>query len=122
MNNKDLDSFKKKLIEEKSQLESELSRIGQKNPSNPSGWQATASNIDVDPADENELADKLEEYEENSEILEQLEDQLTEVLAALDRMEKGNYGICEACGKAIEKERLEANPSARISIKHQHKS
>ena len=53
-------------------------------------------------------------------FLTQLENQLNEVNAAIDRIEKGTYGICEKCNQPIEIERLEANPSARVSIKHAH--
>ncbi|MFA6601471.1 MAG: TraR/DksA C4-type zinc finger protein [Candidatus Paceibacterota bacterium] len=120
MNKKDLERFKKKLITEKGQLEVELGEVGQNHSAKDQGWEATSSKIEVDAADENEVADKLEEYEENSGILKRLKEQLNEVDAALDRVEKGTYGTCETCGQPIEIERLEANPSSRISIKHAH--
>ena len=118
--NKKTEQFKKKLLEEKAELEGELGGIGQRNSAHAGGWEATAGDIKVDSADENEVADKLEELEENTGIMNQLEKQLSEVVAALDRIEKGTYGICEVCGKPIEEERLMANPSSRISIKHGH--
>lgn len=120
MNKKDIDTFKKKLLEEKGELETELASIGQKNPSATNGWEATSRDMDIDRADENEVADKLGEYEGNNSLLTQLDSQLVEVKAALERIEKGTYGLCETCGKPIEIERLEANPAARISIKHAH--
>lgn len=120
MNKKDLELFKKKLLEEKSVLEQDLSSVAQRNSSSSGGWEATTTNIEVDPADDNELADKLEELEDNSGIADQLEKQLTEVKAALDKIENGKYGICESCSKPIERDRLEANPSARMSLKHGH--
>jgi len=122
MTKKDTENYKKKLLEEKKRLETELSDVGQKNPSTAQGWEATSGNIQVDTADENELADKLEEYEGNSGILTRLDEQLKEVEAALLRITSGTYGICEVCGKPIEMERLEANPSARFSLKHGHPS
>ncbi len=109
-----------RLKEEKVRLETDMGTIGQRASGGAAGWEATAGSIQVDPADENEVADKLEELEENTGIITQLEKQLTEVNAALDRMEKGTYGICETCGKPIEPERLYANPSARISLTHGH--
>ena len=118
MNKKDLLHFKEKLEKEKVLLEEELSTISQPNPDNPNDWQATATDIEVDGADENEVADKMEELEEHKAILGQLEPQLNEVKAALQRIEDGKYGICEVSGEPIEKERLEANPSARTSMKH----
>lgn len=122
MTKKDLEHFKQKLTAEKDRLEAELDSVGQKTPGRGTDWQVTTADIDVDTADENEVADKLEEYEGNTGILKQLESQLTDVVAALDKIAKGTYGICEACGKPIETERLEANPSARISIKHGHEA
>lgn len=120
MNKKSLEQFKKKLIAEKAELEAELSGVGQRSPNVAGVWEATTGGMEVDSADENEVADKLEELEENTGIVNSLEKQLTEVNAALDRIENGKYGICEVCGQPIEAERLEANPSARNSIKHGH--
>ncbi|MEK7609921.1 MAG: TraR/DksA C4-type zinc finger protein [Patescibacteria group bacterium] len=120
MSKKSFEQFKNKLITEKSELEKELASISQRVAGNSSVWEATAGGMEVDSADENEVADKLEEIEENSGIVSQLEKQLNEVTGALDRIEKGTYGICEVCGKPIEADRLEANPSARVSIKHAH--
>ena len=121
MNIKDLKYFEERLVTEKTELEGELAEIAKTDTRNAGGWEATAGNMEVDAADENEVADKFEEIEENSIIANQLEGQLTEVKAALDRIKTGKFGICEKCGKLIEKGRLEANPSSRISIKHDHK-
>jgi RNA polymerase-binding transcription factor DksA len=120
MNKKEIEYFNKKLVAEKAELEEELGGIGKPDTSNAKGWEATSGDIKVDAADDNEVADKFEELEENTGIVNQLDSQLMEVNAALERMTKGTYGLCEACGKPIERDRLEANPSARISIKHSH--
>ena len=116
MNKKDLEHFKKKLLGEKAALEEELAHVGQHSSNKPNGWEATSKDMDIDAADENEVADKLEELEENAGIVTQLQKQLTEVLAALERIEKGTYGVCENTNKPIEKARLEANPAARTSV------
>lgn len=118
MNRKDLEYFKNKLIKEKSLLEDELKTIAHRNPDRPGDWEASPVDMDVDSADENEMADKFEEYEEHQMVLSQLEKQLTEVDAALGRIADGTYGICEISGENIEHERLDANPSARTSMKH----
>jgi RNA polymerase-binding transcription factor DksA len=39
-----------------------------------------------------------------------------EAREALRRMDEGTYGICESCGKAIAKERLEAIPFTRFCV------
>ena len=120
MNNKNIEIFKQRLNDEKTSLKNELAGVAKQNPSNPNNWEASTGEMEVDAADENEVADKFAELEENTGIVSQLENQLNEVVAALERIDKGTYGICEVCGKPIEDERLEANPSARISIKHNH--
>lgn len=37
-----------------------------------------------------------------------------EIEDALLRIERGQYGVCEVCGRRIEMDRLEAAPSARL--------
>ncbi len=118
MNTKDTQQFKTKLESEKKLLESELATVGHKNPKNPLGWEASSDRMEVDSADENELADKMEELGENELILQQLEKQLGDVDAALEQIQKGTYGLCEVCGKPIEVARLEASPSARTCKAH----
>jgi RNA polymerase-binding protein DksA len=49
-------------------------------------------------------------------MLERLRRNLREVGAALERIDRGTYGRCERCGRAIGRERLEALPSARLCI------
>ncbi|HDP33747.1 MAG TPA: hypothetical protein ENN29_01410 [Candidatus Hydrogenedentes bacterium] len=44
---------------------------------------------------------------------------LRDVIDALDRIERGTYGICEGSGKLIPKKRLEAFPSARYCLEYQ---
>lgn len=41
---------------------------------------------------------------------------LVEVEAALERLERGAYGICGRCGEPIGQERLAARPAARFCI------
>ena len=42
--------------------------------------------------------------------------QLAEIDAAEDRLARGRYGLCEACGLPLTPSRLEARPSARTCI------
>ena len=118
MNTEDLKYFKEKLDTELTKLESELQSVGRINPSNPNDWEAVQPEMDVLAADENETADALEAFEENSAILSELEIQYNEVKHALEKISDGRYGICEATGKPIPRERLEVNPSARTCLTH----
>jgi DnaK suppressor protein len=115
MNKQDLEYFKGKLLDEKKELETELNEVAKNEPGQ--GWEATSGEMDIDTADDNEVADKLEEYETNKGVMDKLQKQLCEVDAALERIENGTYGICENTHKPIDRDRLEANPSARISLK-----
>jgi DnaK suppressor protein len=46
-------------------------------------------------------------------ILDDLEAELGDVEHALQRLQDGSYGTCEACGDAISESRLEARPATR---------
>ncbi len=94
----------------------ELKSVGHINPSNPNDWEANAPKDIEDDADDNLTADNIEAYESNSAILKQLEIRFNEIKAALDRISKGTYGVCQKCGKNIEEKRLVANPAATTCI------
>jgi RNA polymerase-binding transcription factor DksA len=59
-----------------------------------------------------EEATETADLENRMALEKRTKDQLTEVENALDKFEKGTYGICEICGKPINPERLEALPQA----------
>jgi RNA polymerase-binding transcription factor DksA len=56
------------------------------------------------------------EREKDITILEQLEHDLAEIEAALQRLDDGTYGIDEVTGAPISRERLEAIPTARTDV------
>jgi RNA polymerase-binding transcription factor DksA len=56
------------------------------------------------------------EREKDIAILEQLEHDLAEIEAALQRLDDGTYGIDENTGQPIARERLEALPTARTNV------
>jgi RNA polymerase-binding transcription factor DksA len=49
-------------------------------------------------------------------LVRQTKHHLEEIEAATTRLAAGTYGICEACGTPIGKERLEARPAAGVCI------
>lgn len=113
-----IEHYKTLLLEEKNRLEEELKSVGRVNPDNPDDWEGTPGEAEADTEDENLFADKLEEFEERSAVEVELESQLIMVKRALDRIEKGNFGICTVGGEEIESDRLEANPAAETCKKH----
>lgn len=107
-----IEENKKKLIEEKKLLEDELGSLG-KFDKKTGDWQATPETQTAPEADESDMADRTEDYEERSAMTDTLEKRLADVENALNKIDGGSYGICEVCGNKIEEDRLEANPAAR---------
>jgi RNA polymerase-binding transcription factor DksA len=68
------------------------------------------------PLHQGDQGSDLFEREKDIAILEQLENELAEIEAALQRLDEGTYGIDEVTGDPIAPERLEAIPSARTNV------
>lgn len=115
---KDTQYYKDLLVKEAEELEKQLGNLGRKNPDEKDDWQATKEEGVLDPADDGDVADSIEQYESNNAVLENLETRLHEVNNALAKIEDGTYGICNVCGEKIEDDRLEANPAAATCKTH----
>jgi RNA polymerase-binding transcription factor DksA len=59
------------------------------------------------------------EREKDLSILERVEAELADVEHALERLNDGTYGTCEACGRPIGDERLDVMPAARLCLDDQ---
>jgi RNA polymerase-binding transcription factor DksA len=77
------------------------------------------SNFDQHPGDS---GTETFEMEKNVSLLDQVEEELVEVEAAFERLERGEYGRCQACGRPIGDERLEALPATRFCVEDQAKA
>jgi RNA polymerase-binding transcription factor DksA len=66
-----------------------------------------------------DLGTETFEREKDFSLLEQLEAEIDDLDRALKKLDEGTYGICEACGKEIPTERLEAMPGARFCVEDQ---
>ena len=110
-------AYKKRLEEEKVNLESRMGSVGQRNPAVPNDWEIarTEENGEADLVDQ---ADVVVVREQNVAILNDLEARYDSVLAALEHIEKGTYGTCRVCGKKIEEARLDADPAAATCKEH----
>jgi RNA polymerase-binding transcription factor DksA len=112
------DNYKHKLEEEKKVLLAELSSLGKNIDPEHNGWEAIPEKMNEMEADENDLADRFEDYEKNSEEVRALDARLKEVVTALKNIDDGTYGICKVCHGRIEEERLNANPAATTCKEH----
>jgi RNA polymerase-binding transcription factor DksA len=113
----DTTHFEELLQVEKKNLEEELSTVGRRNPSNPADWEARPTDTGQE-SDPNDAADLLENYQENTAILKDLEIRYNQVLAALTRLGDGTYGTCKIGGEIIEEARLAADPAAATCKAH----
>lgn len=70
----------------------------------------------------NHLAEDASEVfnqEANLSLRQNQERSLDEVIHALQRMERGTYGVCERCGREIDYARLKASPAVRFCMHDQ---
>src|SRR3989344_626078 len=102
----DTQLLKAKLGTELAILEKELQSVGRRNPDNPADWQPTPAKMNVSPADENEVADTIEEFETRTAELKPLEIRYNEVKKAIEKINADAYGLCEVCNLPIEEDRL----------------
>src|SRR5712692_4700828 len=110
----DLKVMKKRLEDKQAELQRSLAGLteAQQQPVDPIG-------AGVGPQDFEDVAvDFLQTQQEQSiQVNEQA--LLTEVQAALKRIEQGTYGKCIECGRPIPEKRLEAIPWAARDIEHE---
>jgi DnaK suppressor protein len=59
------------------------------------------------------------EREKDLSILEGVQAELFDIEHALQRLEEGTYGTCEACGRPIDEARLEVLPATRLCVDDQ---
>jgi len=109
--------LKQQLEGEKAKLELEMTDMGHRNPAVPNDWETAAEEPGIE-ADLVDQADIIVNRENTAAIFADLESRYDTILAALGRIEKGTYGVCEVCGDKIEEDRLSADPAATTCIKH----
>jgi RNA polymerase-binding transcription factor DksA len=114
---KNTNHFKEKLISEKHTIEEELGAIAIFNPDTHQ-WEATPDQEMLGEIDDNDAADRFEDFEERSSMVNTLQARLSDINAAIEKIEAGTYGVCEVGGEKIEEARLDANPAARTCKEH----
>lgn len=77
-----------------------------------------AASLDTNADDEHDPEGATIAFERSQigALVQQARAHLAEIEAAITRIEDGDYGICEVCGRAIPGERLEARPTARRCV------
>ncbi len=108
LDKKTLEKIKKELEIKKEKLEQKLTKVARKNEDGT--WEAKYIDEERDPETN---ANEVEDWLNESSVVEVLVKDLKNVEAALQKIADGTYGRCEICGKEISQERLLAFPEAR---------
>jgi DnaK suppressor protein len=109
----DSSSARQQLAEERARLESLRDQFRADGLTDESEGQSldALTLVSQHPAD---VGTETFDRERDLSILEQVEGELAEVERALERLDDGSYGTCEACGRQIDDVRLAARPEARL--------
>ena len=113
----DKKKIKEKLEKERDIILDELRDMGKLN-SETGEWEAIPEEMESPQSDENDKADRFEDFEARSSMIRTLEPRLNNILRALKTLPKESFGKCEVCQKDIEPARLEVNPAATTCKKH----
>ncbi len=112
---RELGDLKKRLLEEREELQRQGAEIEE------SSFGGAQSEISGDLASfDEEFADAgtaTFERERDLSLSNNIRDLTDKIDRALERIEEGTYGLCERCGRPIEKARIKALPYATLCIK-----
>jgi len=102
----------------RSRLESEQRRLSKELEQSMSSVRPTEERREGSPFGkrEEEAAESLE-LEKRLALEQRIREQLAEVEHALEKIQKGTYGLCDVCGQPIDPARLEALPQASLCLK-----
>ena len=100
MKKKELAEFKQMLVMERQAVHANLRNLSS----------TSASNCETGPGDEADLAAQIIAQTQVTNLGAREKRQLAEIEKALERIESGEFGICETCGEDIAPGRLRARP------------
>jgi RNA polymerase-binding protein DksA len=110
----DTEHFRDALLEERQRVEHALTTLREEHPGS-----LDDEVEEVSATADNHLADTASATlgrEIDYTLGENAEQVISEIDAALQRIDGGTYGVCTNCGREIPRERLEANPWASLCI------
>ena len=115
-----LQKIKQELEKEKTAIEEQLKKFAKKDKKLPGDWDTVFPKYnggESGGAALEKAADEVEEYSTLLPIEYSLELRLKNIDLALEKIKKGEYGICEKCRKEIPIARLKVSPEARFCLK-----
>jgi DnaK suppressor protein len=111
---KETDDLREHLLKERSDLQAQLDEL------EASTFSANQSEITGEMGYDEEPADAgtaTFEREKDLSLVNNIHDLMDRIDKALGKMDDGTYGLCDRCGKPIEKLRLKALPYANLCLK-----
>ncbi|KKL49353.1 hypothetical protein LCGC14_2316360 [marine sediment metagenome] len=119
MDKKTIEQFKERLEKEKEEAEKQLKTFADKDENVKGDWDTRFPKWNGGSGGSalETAADAVEEYSSLLPIEHNLELRLQNINNALEKIKKGQYGICEKCKKKIPDKRLEVYPEAGVCMK-----
>src|SRR5262245_40879254 len=111
---KEIDELREHLRKERTDLQAQLDEL------ESSTFSANQSEMSGEMGFDEEYADAgtdTFEREKDLSLVNNINDLTSRIDKALVKMDDGTYGLCDRCGKPIEKPRLKALPYANLCIK-----
>jgi DnaK suppressor protein len=115
LNKKDLEHFRKRLMEERRSILSELDWVEDNYIGN--SQRDSTGEVSGHTTHLADMGSDSIEREKAYLIGDTRGEVLESIYEALEKIQKGAYGECETCGQPISRERLEAVPYARLCLK-----
>jgi DnaK suppressor protein len=114
LSKKEIQELKEKLLAERKDLQSQYDELEE------FSFGSNQSDLSGEMGFDEEYADAgtaTFERERDLSLVNNLRDLMERIDKALAKIEEGTYGLCDRCGKPIEKLRLKALPYANLCIK-----
>jgi DnaK suppressor protein len=111
---KEITELKDRLLKERQDLKAQYDELEESSFSSNQSEMTGESGFDEEYAD---AGSATFERERDLSLVNNVVDLIDRIDKALAKMEDGTYGLCERCGKPIEKLRLKALPYASLCLK-----
>ncbi len=111
---KEIGELRERLVEERKDLQAQYDELEE------STFSANQSDLTGEMGFDEEYADAgtaTFERERDLSLVNNLRDLIERIDKALVKIDEGTYGLCDRCGKPIEKARLKALPYANLCLK-----
>jgi DnaK suppressor protein len=114
LSRQELEELRQRLLAERADLQAQYRELEE------STFGSAQSDLTGEMGFDEEYADAgtaTFERERDLSLVNNLRDLIERIDKALEKMDEGTYGLCDRCGKPIEKPRLKALPYANLCLK-----